>query len=155
MLASSLAMSDATETHMLTMNSADEEQSCLTRFPESEASDSEPYCWIQRRLAVLNSQSLENMIKQRKSFKLRMETMSPWNNQVLALHVGNEKHEFDFTSPGTWKELELVVNPKSDSAKEGIIATISNVHSPKSLGLSEDQRRLGVAVRGLQVEPLG
>lgn len=120
------------------------------RVLENDSKDSscrdggENYCWLQQRVTELKFGSAGD----RQPQTVEMEVMSPWPNQEVKIYSGeNVVGRIAAPQPGVWSTLSISLEPTESFSAAQLFAYVSEVHSPKSLGTSEDARRLGVAVR--------
>lgn len=94
------------------------------------------YCWLKKRLTAVQ---VEGSISS-------VQVMSPWKDQDLKIYTdGNllQEYKFEPGKEGVWQTIHL---EKINSGAQ-LLILISEVHSPKSQGISSDSRRLGVALK--------
>ena len=129
--------------------SSDPQTHCA-RDGAAAVSEGENYCWIDRRRDAV---SLKLSNPARGGFMtISFEIMSPWVGQSLELETAGVKQAIDLTGvkPGEWLKISEKV-PVPPGTREIVTKVrLTQVHSPKNLGVSEDPRRLGIAVRKMK-----
>lgn len=104
---------------------------------------SEDYCWIMSRYSVLNFAEAKGSHK-----RLSFEFMSPWPNQQVKFSAAKLEYKVRLESQdaGNWIPINLDLTEPSLLKVE-----ISEIHSPKVLAISMDDRRLGIAIRNFKL----
>lgn len=125
------------------------------RDPETTLKPSnEGHCWLRFRFSkiALEEPAFFNSVKGSEA-TLELEVMTPWPKQSLVLSANEWKSEdlLAGIDPGVWKVLKVAVPLKTVKESGGIYAHVAQVHSPKSQGINDDERRLGVALKYLKV----
>lgn len=128
------------------------ELSCISAQGENLRRPGEDYCWLRSRFTTLylspppDSMSADHMLM------LSFEAMSPWVNQSLEVQSNTSLEPVKLSSdPGTWTTVRIPISSKSLRDANGIPFRIAVVQSPASSGGSPDQRRLGVALRHVEI----
>lgn len=108
-------------------------------WPNCPAKPGEDYCWITARVTELAIPALEGP----GIFEIR----SPWPEQTVTLTDmhGQLLASTKLTEGAPWETLPIPASP--DGQPRTVYMTVTQVHSPQSLGINGDTRRLGVAVR--------
>ena len=83
---------------------------------------------------------------------LSFEIMSPWPGQEITFSLADWSERMTIApgEAGEWRKVTLSIPSEKLAFGEGIKVILSHVHSPKTQKVSKDERRLGLAVRGLQ-----
>jgi len=114
---------------------------------------SEDYCWLNSRLNLLTLKRVDDSSVDASDIKtLIIRVMNPWKDQVLTLSVGDFNREFQLAhDPEQWQEviIELPASASADNAP--IFLELEKVLSPKAQAMSDDARRLGIAVNGIKI----
>lgn len=101
----------------------------------SSADVQEPHCWTQSRISKL-------LFTGR---RVQFEAMSPWPDSLSFRVRGSDfEQEFRLDQAGHWKLFELVL---PEPGPENLTLEIDRVRAPRSAGLNDDPRRLGLALR--------
>ncbi len=118
------------------------ELSCQSASGDRLQNAGEDYCWIQKRVSLLK-------LPADKSLRMKLEVMSPWKDQMLRLSAGkwSVSRSMQGIEPGSWTTLGVSIPDEALRASPGILVELSQVHSPASLGINADNRRLGLALR--------
>lgn len=120
---------------------------CKDEAGKDRTSLGEDYCWIQDRFAVLHLPLHPPSARRPHSFEV--EIMSPWKDQTLIFSAADWKIEKSLADaePGSWVRFDIAVSDSILGSPRGILLETSQVHSPASMGINADTRRLGVALR--------
>jgi len=106
---------------------------------------SEQYCWISGRIVKITLP--EKTLHNTSEVTAELEIMSPWNEQHVtfrSLEPGNSQ-SLELKTAGTWQSLRFSLPRGSRS----FYILLDQIHSPASHHVSNDTRRLGIAVRGV------
>lgn len=121
----------------------------LKRKDEQSAScidGAEQYCWISSRVTELNLSSNEIPTAHK---QISMELMSPWPNQLVSILLDEKEiAQWKPSAAGEWSTVAFSVSG-TELATKKLRLSVRDIHSPLSLGLSQDSRRLGVAIRSV------
>ncbi|MEZ4753906.1 MAG: glycosyltransferase family 39 protein [Bdellovibrionota bacterium] len=122
-----------------------------------ETNPNEPYCWIQSKLALLKFLEVKELgqaIDHEGNITLFIESMSPWADQEVSLSVGGKYGvQFLISEPGKWQSFPYKI-PFPIFLNHGAIEIeVAKIASPKSSGLNNDTRSLGLAIRNVSVGP--
>lgn len=98
---------------------------------------SEGHCWLTNRITELQLPPLNNPAS--------LRVMSPWSDQELTVSApdGTLIATVKLSAPMSWSTLTL---PNAPNGRV-VLFKLSTLHSPQSQGISQDQRRLGIAIR--------
>lgn len=116
---------------------------------DNEGDNKEPYLWLQHRATKL---LLPPKFLDSKTGVISLYLFTPWGNtttlqQIAAIFPpSSEIVPLAPLSAGEWSTRSLVP-PPNWSRDTGIIMLIREVHAPAALGISQDTRRLGVALK--------
>ncbi len=108
-------------------------------IPQCASYAKESHCWITARVTQVAIPQL--------TATHSFEIMSPWPDQLVTLvdSKGALLASVKLKVPGTWESIPI--SAREGQASTALTLSISQVHSPESMGLSSDTRRLGIAVR--------
>ncbi len=108
--------------------------------PECGASDEE-HCWLQDRATTVT------LPVGAASFSA--EIMSPWPNQQLDIVTasGDPISAISLPQAGMWKKISVSIPSAPGDAAPSLTLVVREIHSPQDRGLSDDPRRLGIAIR--------
>lgn len=102
---------------------------------------SEPYCWISTRISRLE-------IPRADATSMNLTIMSPWPNQRADFITPQGETVTSVTLPdaGVWRTISLP--PASlNGETSSFLLVLNQVRSPASQGISQDNRRLGLAFK--------
>ncbi|MBX7142995.1 MAG: hypothetical protein K1X79_00940 [Oligoflexia bacterium] len=121
---------------------------CQSHTPDEE------HCWISSRAAFLKFSGAQKAA-QPKEVLLSLSLMSPWQGQRVTLVGKKWERSIDMSAaaPFTWMSMSIAIPRRELEEQSGLLVLISQVHSPRSAGLSADSRRLGVALKQAQMNP--
>jgi hypothetical protein len=123
----------------------------------STGTAAEPYCWIQDRVTSLRIAPLPRPAEAGQpitAIKLSFSVMSPWPSQTLTFSLLDWSRSLKLDAPGQWQGVELEVPYDLFKAGQKLALRAGQVHSPKTQGLNADQRRLGCALKFLDMKGL-
>jgi hypothetical protein len=148
----------------LLASSADTEIKANYRFPaELKAlgvtrctTSTENHCWTTGRLMFVDTSALALPSNTAVSAPLRLTIRgkTPWKGQNIAIvQGGSSPLELNFKQLANQSEflnIEFTLDRKNLS--QGFYIVTDRVRSPKNSGLSEDPRRLGIAIESIAIE---
>lgn len=111
-------------------------------WPLCPGASHEPYCWITTRVTELTIPPVNG--------PGILEIKSPWPGQTVTIHdqSGTLLASTKLTGTDTWETLPI---PKLPNAQgRTVIMTVNRIHSPQSQGISNDPRRLGIAIKNAE-----
>lgn len=110
--------------------------------------ESENYCWANSRITKLEI-DLSKIKREGKDGVIELELMTPWTGQKVEFSLADWKEELLFKDEqiGHWIKVHLSVPYERLAYLPALKLTIAKIHSPSSQKISEDQRRLGIAVK--------
>ena len=113
----------------------------------------EDFCWINSRLTTLNLDLTKINIKEGYA-NIEFDIMSPWTNQNIIFEIADWKHKTDSFEQykGKWFNVNLKIPVDRLSVSAKLKVSIDQIHSPLTQKLSQDSRRLGVAIKGPFIE---
>lgn len=115
----------------------------------------EGHCWTSKRVEfvrLVDAVPLRDLSEQ-SSADLNLELTSPWPEQSLKIRSGAVEVPIWLGEhkPFEWFSTRVSLPANSLKADGGFYITTSIIRSPKSFGLSSDERRLGVALRRIEL----
>ncbi|MCB0333160.1 MAG: hypothetical protein KDD55_06645, partial [Bdellovibrionales bacterium] len=118
--------------------------------------EEEGHCWLSARINSLTFSNLTELSQYKESVKtlpLSFEIMSPWTGQEVAFSLDDWEETFELTGApaGSWQKFTLGFPLQRLLDSDKILVTIKTISSPSIRGTSTDTRRLGVALRNVQV----
>jgi hypothetical protein len=125
---------------------------CETRRGEAVTpEEKEGHCWLTGRFTRLTVPPIPPSDSSDTYRRLAFEAMTPWNDQVLTVEQGQATNAFPLSTAQEWKEVSIPLSESAllDGAEFALLTRL--VESPKERGLSEDSRRLGIAVRNFRL----
>lgn len=114
------------------------------------SSADEPYCWLSSRAQRLVFVDPPEELRRSATVRLSLELMSPWSNQRVEFLAGDRRVPLKLPQDA-WEKV-VVSLPKA--AIEGTTVLVSEALSPRVMKTGSDERRLGVAIRSVRLEPL-
>lgn len=116
---------------------------------EPECSQNQDYCWINSRLGIINIDPSQ-LVTHEGTAILKIDLMTPWPNQQVTFQIADWSFIYNFLpeSRGEWQTVNLELPLERIAFTPALKVLISNIHSPFSQKLSQDKRRLGVAIKG-------
>ncbi len=113
----------------------------------------EDHCWLQKRLSFISIDPAALTDSRFATATISFSGMTPWEGQTISLILGSWQERRNFTplSAGTWQKFSMSVPRSLLKEQGGVFVEVLQVHSPQEVGTSKDDRRLGVAIKDLQV----
>lgn len=121
-----------------------------------QGNSGEPYCWLQTRRQPVKFGGMSGLIldlSEGDRIPVLIELMSPWNNQSLSVRAGDwrQELELDQNARGSFKVYQLLVPAQLFNPEQEFIFEPAKVLAPLTQGVGKDSRRLGVAIRSVDV----
>lgn len=110
----------------------------------------EQYCWIKSRFAQLTIPGLSKELESNKQANISLEIMSPWPDNRLSV-PGNQETYVRTGPAGAWGRQDLLIEKSMLAGTDVILVEIDKIYSPLKRGLSKDGRRLGIAIKDLEL----
>lgn len=112
----------------------------------------EEACWLKKRINFIRlnqPETLAHFVDPQGNLRLTAFVSSPWPAQIISVLAS--KLTLKGENVGVYREFDFVL--PFDKLKElgGFYIGVTQVHSPFSQSLSEDKRRLGIALKGIRV----
>ena len=121
-------------------------------------SGSEEYCWLTTKLGKVSIPAITEapgFSGTNGMVTVRLEVMSPWAQTETHISftdfLANVK--LPPLSPGKWETIDVKLPYTELKDEQAFYLWISSVKSPFGEGISEDTRRLGIAIRSVRVIP--
>lgn len=99
------------------------------------------YCWVNSRIARIKFEQLPGQKE------LSMQIMTPWPRQEITFFGDEWSHSLAVPQSGVGTWIDVTLQPPERVLREGAFMRITQVRSPFTQQMSEDKRRLGVAIR--------
>jgi len=127
-----------------------EEQPGSFKCPEQGGA--EGHCWISSRVSLLNFDFQEGTAAERNFQTVVIKLMNPWRDQQIAFSVGDFSQSFDLESDAeNFKEIILTLPEQRSLGSDPLFVELAKVLSPRVQAVSDDPRRLGVAVKSIKI----
>lgn len=121
----------------------------LGEIPKPICNDTEDYCWISTRIAHIDV-DLSSVTASDNVAHLQIKLQTPWPGQSVTFGIADWAQTIDSfdNKIGTWVDVDLAVPLDRLTLVSALRVMVSQIHSPKTQKVSEDPRRLGVAIKG-------
>jgi len=120
-----------------------------SRIPSGPTED---YLWLNQRLMKLRLTGFESAPQELPPMvRAVMNVMTPWDNQEITLALPEWNYS-TLIEPGKWQTIQTTL-PLSVLKTQPLLVSLTQVHSPATQALSRDERRLGLAIKSLRLEP--
>lgn len=102
---------------------------------------SEGHCWLQDRTTSITAPA--------GTASFSAEVMSPWPSQQLDITAadGAPLASLSLPNAGEWAALSVAIPQAPGGPAVNMALNVREIHSPQDRGLSDDPRRLGIAIR--------
>ncbi len=116
-------------------------------LPSMTCQKDESHCWISTKVSKIKI-DISGLTATEDAVILPLKIMTPWQGQIISFSIADWSQKFEFLPEqvGKWIDLNIDVPLDKLTIENSLKCEIMKIHSPKTLKLGEETRRLGVAI---------